>query len=68
MASEMQDNTIDEMYVKKRDGNSEIVAFDKILRRIKTIGLEANIKINYTTLAMKVIDQLYNGISTTKID
>ena len=58
----------DEMLVKKRNGNMEVIAFDKILRRIKTIGTEVGIKINYTTLAMKVIDQLYNGISTTQID
>ena len=56
------------MYVTKRNGQQEIVSFDKILKRIKTIGQEADIKINYTTLVMKVIDQLYNGISTTKID
>ena len=30
--------------------------------------MEADIKINYTALAMKVIDQLYDKISTTKID
>jgi ribonucleoside-diphosphate reductase alpha subunit len=58
----------DEMLVKKRNGELDTVAFDKILRRIRTIGTEVGIKINYTTLAMKVIDQLYNGISTTKID
>lgn len=58
----------EEMYVTKRNGNIEIVSFDKILGRIKNIGQEANLKINYTTLAMKVIDQLYNKISTTKID
>jgi ribonucleoside-diphosphate reductase alpha chain len=58
----------EEMYVTKRDGNKEIVSFDKILKRIKTIGMEVGIKINYTTLVMKVIDQLYDGISTTKID
>uniref|UniRef100_A0A6C0ET10 ribonucleoside-diphosphate reductase n=1 Tax=viral metagenome TaxID=1070528 RepID=A0A6C0ET10_9ZZZZ len=58
----------EEMLVKKRNGNMEVIAFDKILRRIKTIGTEVGIKINYTTLAMKVIDQLYNGISTTQID
>ena len=58
----------EEMYVTKRNGTPEIVSFDKILTRIKKIGLEANIKINYTTLGMKVIDQLYSGISTTKID
>ena len=58
----------EEMYVTKRNGNTENVAFDKILKRIKIIGQEANIKINYSSLAMKVIDQLYSGISTTKID
>ena len=58
----------DEMYVTKRNGEQEVVSFDKILTRIKRLGQEANIKLNYTTLVMKVIDQLYSGISTTKID
>ena len=58
----------EEMYVTKRDGKREIVSFDKILNRIKKIGQEAHMKLNYTTLVMKVIDQLYDGISTTKID
>jgi ribonucleoside-diphosphate reductase alpha subunit len=58
----------DEMYVTKRDGKSEIVSFDKILQRIKRIGKETNINVNYTALAMKVIDQLFDSISTTKID
>ena len=61
-------NENDEMYVSKRNGELEIVSFDKILRRIKRIGQEVDIKINYTTLTMKIIDQLYNKISTTKID
>jgi len=61
-------NSTDEMYVTKRDGESEIVSFDKILTRIKKIGKEANIKINYTSLVIKIIDQLYDKISTTKID
>jgi hypothetical protein len=29
------------MHVIKRNGNSEIVSFDKILKRIKNIGSEA---------------------------
>lgn len=62
------DNTDAEMYVTKRSGEQEVVAFDKILKRIKTLGQEANIKLNYTSLVMKVIDQLYSGISTTKLD
>jgi ribonucleoside-diphosphate reductase alpha chain len=61
-------NADDEMFVIKRSGKPEVVSFDKILNRIKKIGNEANIKINYTSLVMKVIDQLYNNISTTQID
>ena len=57
-----------EMNVTKRNGKLETVSFDKILRRIKNIGKEVNIKVNYTSLVMKVIDQLYDSISTTKID
>jgi ribonucleoside-diphosphate reductase alpha subunit len=57
-----------EMFVIKRNGKREIVSFDKILQRIKNTGLEADININYTTLTMKVIDQLYDGITTTQID
>ena len=56
------------MRVTKRDGQLMTVEFDKILRRLKILGNEAGIKINYTALAMKVIDQLFDGISTTKID
>ena len=58
----------DEMNVLKRNGSLETVSFDKILQRMKRIGKEAELKLNYTTLAMKVIDQLYDGISTTRID
>ena len=57
-----------DMYVTKRNQQREIMSFDKILKRIKKVGQEANIKINYTSLAMKVIDQLYDGIATAKID
>ena len=78
MSNKDSTNTEDEMHVTKRSGRVEIVSFDKILRRIKTIGqetydipvpsLQHSLKINYTALAMKVIDQLYNNISTAKID
>ena len=71
-------NHDDEMHVTKRSGTTEIVSFDKILKRIRTIGqetydipvpsLQHSLKINYTSLAMKVIDQLYDNISTAKID
>lgn len=58
----------DDMLVTKRDGREEVVSFDKISKRIKKLGQEANIKVNYTALVMKVIDQLHPGIHTTKID
>ena len=56
------------MYVTKRNEQTEIVSFDKILKRIKKVGQEVSLKLNYTSLTMKVIDQLYDGISTKKID
>jgi len=57
-----------EMKVLKRNGKYENIGFDKILKRVKSIGTECGIKLNYTTFVMKVIDQLYDGIPTTKID
>lgn len=57
------------MHVLKRNGEREIVAFDKILARLKTLGAQSKITgVNYTTLVIKIIDQLYDGIPTTKID
>jgi len=61
-------NTTTEMRVLKRNGALEDVAFDKILNRVKKIGIEANININYSSLVIKVIDQLYDKIPTSKID
>jgi len=58
----------DDMRVTKRDGNLEEVAFDKILSRVKKLGQEVGIQINYQQLVIKIIDQLYDTISTTKID
>lgn len=57
------------MYVIKRDGVKQEVSFDKILNRIKTLGKERQLtNVNYSSLALKVIDQLYNNIPTTKLD
>jgi ribonucleoside-diphosphate reductase alpha chain len=57
-----------EMRVIKRSGELEVLTFDKILTRIRKLGQEAGIQINYQSLTMKVIDQLYDKIPTTKID
>ena len=61
-------NVID-MHVLKRSGKKEAISFDKILKRIKTIGKELELKnVIYGQLAMKVIDQLKDNIRTTDID
>ena len=64
--NQMGDNN--EMKVMKRSGQYENMSFDKILSRIKTLGNEANVQINYSLLSMKVIEQLYDKIETSKID
>ena len=56
-----------EMSVIKRCGKKEIISFDKILTRIKNLGGNT-LKINYTMLAMKIIDRLYDNIPTAQID
>ena len=48
--------TLDEtkdMIVIKRSGQREAVSFDKILTRVKKIGEEFNLKLNYTSLVIK---------------
>ena len=60
---------VDEMRVTKRNKSLENISFDKILKRIKSIGKEQNLhNINYSELCLKIIDQLYDKIETTKID
>jgi ribonucleotide reductase alpha subunit len=61
-------DNLTEMRVIKRNGELEDLAFDKILNRIRKLGQEAKIQINYQSLVMKVIDQLYDKIPTSKID
>jgi ribonucleotide reductase alpha subunit len=56
------------MRVTKRNGQVQDVSFDKILERVKKLGHEACVTINYSALVMKVIDQLYDTIPTAKID
>ena len=61
------DNT-NEMHVIKRNGEFEDLLFDKILNRIRKLGQEAGIRVNYQSLVMKVVEQLYDKIPTSKID
>ena len=63
-----------EMSVIKRNGTKETMSFDKILKRIKKMGMmgvvdkDGGIKINYSAVAMKIISQLYDGISSNMLD
>ena len=56
--------------VIKRNGKKETISFDKILKRVKKLGAEGEyeLNVNYTALTKKIIDRLYDGISTTLID
>ena len=56
------------MSVVKRNGTIVEVSFDKILKRIQLLGNEVNLSMNYTELGIQIIDQLYDGIETRKID
>ena len=58
----------EQMHVTKRDGSKEEISFDKILKRVKQLGEEASINLNYTSLVMRIIEQLYDGIETKIID
>ncbi len=53
--------------VLKRNGDREAFSFDKILNRVKNLGRN-DLQINYTSLVQKIIDRLYDGIPTSKID
>jgi ribonucleoside-diphosphate reductase alpha chain len=57
-----------DLRVTKRNGKLDEVSFDKIHKRFKILGKEANIQLTYSALAMVVINQLYDKIPTTKID
>lgn len=57
------------MYVIKRDGNRESVKFDKITARIQKLcyGLDTT-HVTAISVAMKVIEGIYEGVSTSELD
>lgn len=57
------------MQVVKRSGKREDVSFDKITARIKKLiyGLDLRY-VNHIEIAKKVIQGLYDGVSTTELD
>lgn len=56
------------MYVVKRDGHKEPVMFDKITDRIKKLCYGLNDLVEPVKVAMRVIEGLYDGVSTSELD
>jgi len=73
------DSSTMDMYVTKRSGVKEPITFDKIQTRIRRLfahnssdelpsQLRPLTNVKCTILTMKIIDQIYDNITTTKID
>ena len=56
------------MYVIKRDGRKEPVKFDKITARVKKLCYGLSPIVQPEMVAMKVIEGLYDGVSTYELD
>lgn len=56
------------MFVVKRDGRKESVQFDKITARIKKLCYGLNPIVDPVTIAMKVIEGVYDGVTTSDLD
>ena len=57
---------MNELHVTKRNGQIEVLYYDKIIQRLQQ--LYPNSSIHYSGLVVKIIDQLYDNIQTSKID
>ena len=55
-----------DMYVIKRNGDKEILSYDKISQRIKQLNQGTSIQ--SSGLVMKIMDQLHDQIRTSQID
>jgi ribonucleoside-diphosphate reductase alpha chain len=56
------------MYVVKRDGKREPVMFDKITDRVKKLCYGLNDFVDPVKVAMRVIEGLYDGVTTSELD
>lgn len=56
------------MYVAKRDGRREPVMFDKITDRVRKLCYELNELVDPVKVAMRVIEGLYDGVTTSELD
>jgi ribonucleoside-diphosphate reductase alpha subunit len=68
----LADNTNEEMHVVKRNGEKELVSFDKVLNRLRNLSNEARfskkLQLNLSLVAQKVCSRIYNGVSTSELD
>jgi ribonucleoside-diphosphate reductase alpha chain len=56
------------MYVLKRDRRKEAVKFDKITARIQKLCYGLSELVDATSVAMKVIEGIYEGVTTSELD
>jgi ribonucleoside-diphosphate reductase alpha chain len=56
------------MYVVKRDGRKEPIMFDKITARVRKLCYGLNILVDPVKVAMRVIEGLYDGVTTSELD
>lgn len=56
------------MYVVKRDGRKEQIMFDKITARVRKLCYGLNELVDPLKVAMRVIDGLYDGVTTSELD
>jgi ribonucleoside-diphosphate reductase alpha chain len=56
------------MFVIKRDGHKESVKFDKITARIGKLCYGLNPIVDSVKIAMKVIEGVYDGVTTSELD
>ncbi len=55
-----------DLFVTKRNGQTDQLSYDKIIQRLKQLFPHSSIQ--YSGLVLKIMDQLYNHIQTSKID
>ena len=56
------------MFVLKRDGHKEPIMFDKITARVKKLCYGLNGLVDPVRVSMRVIEGLYDGVSTSELD
>ena len=61
-------NPTKHMYVVKRDGRQEQVQFDKITARVKKLCYGLHEKVDPVSVAMRVIEGVYDGVTTSELD